>query len=243
MLERFLLSSTCSLALTAAVAAADISEAPPPIPLFTWGGFYLGGQIGYAWGHDNGQLGNFGPLGPVTVPVAVASSSTNPNGVLGGAHIGYNWQINQWVLGLEGDVDGADLRQGIQPLPYASATTNLFLQGAILGRVGYSFDHILVYATGGGAFGAIHNTYDVTGFPASYRTTRSGWTVGGGVEYAINDNWLVRAEYRHTDYGFFYDSPIIYFLNDTHHWTTNQVQAGLSYKFGSPATAPVVAKY
>jgi outer membrane immunogenic protein len=243
MFTRSLLASACTLALVGSAAAADLPVAPPPVPIFSWGGFYLGGQIGYGWGNDNGNIYNFGPLGPIPAANAVASIITNPHGVVGGAHIGYNWQVNQWVLGLEGDVDGTGLSQTIQPLPYVSSTTNLFLQGAILGRVGYAFDHLLLYATGGGTYAAIHNNYNVLGNIGSYATTRSGWTVGGGIEYALNNNWSVRAEYRYSNFGFFYDSPIVYTITATHHWSENQVKAGFSYKFMSAPPAAVVAKY
>jgi outer membrane immunogenic protein len=243
MFTRSLLASACTLALAGSAIAADLPVTPPPIPVFTWSGVYLGGQIGYGWGNDNGNVYNFGPLGPVTVPNAFASSGTNPHGVVGGAHIGNNWQVNQWVFSLESDVDGSGLSQTIQPLSYVSSTTNLFLQGALLGRVGYAFDHTLIYATGGWAIGAIHNTYNVAGQTGSYPTARSGWTAGGGLEYALNNNWSVRAEYRYLNFGFFYDSPIVYLVTQTHHWTENQVKAGFSYKFTSAPPPAVAAKY
>ena len=75
---------------------------PPPIPIFTWTGVYLGGQIGYGWGSDSG-------FDPVTGTALVTSVGGNPSGVVGGAHVGYQYQINQWVLGLEGSVDGTGL--------------------------------------------------------------------------------------------------------------------------------------
>ncbi|HXW69843.1 MAG TPA: outer membrane protein [Methylocella sp.] len=241
MLKRSLLASTCILTLAGAANAADLTPLPPP-PVFTWAGFYLGGQIGYGWATDNGNIYNFGPLGPIAAANAVAPSSTSPDGVVGGAHVGYNWQLAQWVFGLEGDVDGTSLKQTILPLPYVSSTTNLFIQGTILGRVGYAFDHLLVYAIGGGTWGGIHNTYNVSGTIASYPTARSGWTVGGGLEYAVTDNWSLRAEYRYANFGFFYDSPIVYFVTQTHHWTENQVKLGFSYKFTSPPPVAVVSK-
>jgi outer membrane immunogenic protein len=135
------------------------------------------------------------------------------------------------------------LNQSIRPLSYLYSTTDLFLQGAILGRIGYAFDHLLVYATGGWTIGAIHNSYNVNGNIGSYPTARSGWTAGGGLEYAIDNNWSVRAEYRYSNFGFFYDSPIVYFITQTHHWTENQVKVGFSYKFTPTPPVAVVAKY
>jgi outer membrane immunogenic protein len=243
MFTRLLLATTSTLALVGFAAAADLPVTPPPVPVFTWTGVYLGGQIGYAWAKDNGNLSNQGRLGPVIVPSAFASSASSSQGVLGGAHIGYDWQVNQWVLGLRGEVDGTSLRKTVQPVSYVTSTTNLFIQGAILGRVGYAFDHVLVYAIGGGTYGAIHNSYKVLGQPDSFPTARSGWTVGGGIEYAVNNNWSVRAEYRFSDFGSFTDNPIVYFVSESHHWTENQVKAGFSYKFTPAPPAAVVAKY
>jgi outer membrane immunogenic protein len=116
---------------------------------------------------------------------------------------------------------------------------------------------LLVYATGGAAFTSIKDTYTdttgfVTGVPLAYEAitkNRSGWTVGGGLEYAVTDNWSVRAEYRYSDFGHYTDYPFTVYvpfgdvLTVQHHLTENQVQVGLSYKFGSAAAAPVVAKY
>lgn len=243
MFTRLLLASTSTLALVGFAAAADLPVTPPPVPIFTWTGVYIGGQIGYAWAKDNGNLSNQGPLGGTIVPSAFVSSTSNSQGVLGGAHMGYNWQINQWVLGLEGEVDGTSLRKTVLPVSYVSSTTNLFIQGSILGRLGYAFDRVLVYATGGGTYGAIHNSYNVLGQVGSFPTARSGWTVGGGIAYAVNDNWSVRAEYRFSNFGFFYDTPIVYFISQTHHWTENQVKVGFSYKFTPTPPVAVVAKY
>ena len=105
----------------------------------------------------------------------------------------------------------------------------------------------LLYATGGAEFADFENS--VTGFPGfdQNSTTRTGWTIGGGIEYAVTNNWSIRAEYRYSDFGRSPDFPFssITFGNVsfTHHLTENQVQAGFSYKFTPFAPAPVVAKY
>ncbi len=101
----------------------------------------------------------------------------------------------------------------------------------------------MIYGTGGGAYGNFHTSYNGTDF---FNTGHFGWTAGGGIEYAIDNNWSVRAEYRYTDYGHFTDSPVTSetFDSISHHIRDNRVQAGFSYKFDlfSPP-APVVAKY
>jgi outer membrane immunogenic protein len=243
MLKRFLFGSVGAFALAGAASAADLPVAPPPA--FTWTGFYLGGQVGYGWGEDSGRANIVGPLGAVPYPGINVSTSTQTQGVIGGAHIGYNWQFNQIVFGLEGQVDGTSLSKTIQPvynLSYAS-TTKSQIQGSFLGRLGVAFDRTLVYAVGGGGYGQILNNYTILAQSASFATARAFWTVGAGVEYAVNDNWLIRAEYRYNKYGYINDGPIVFpSVYQSHTWSQNQVQVGFSYKFGPPAPA-AVAKF
>jgi outer membrane immunogenic protein len=184
--------------------------------------------------------------------------------VIGGAHVGYNLQINQWVVGLEGTVDGTSLSQNVVA-PFSgnilagsiTGEASSDIQGSIRGRVGVAFDRALIYATGGVAFGGFNANFTngtaLTFLPvastSSLSSTRVGWTVGGGIEYAITNNWSVRAEYRYTDFGTFTDSPFAnsftggFVATANHHITQNQVQIGFSYKFDTWAPAPVVAKY
>ncbi|WP_026607186.1 outer membrane protein [Methylocapsa acidiphila] len=246
MFARVLLSTTAILALVNASNAADLPVAAPPpaAPAFTWAGVYVGGQIGYAWAQDNSAFSNWYAQGTGFGPTAFGDATTTPEGAIGGAHIGNNWQINQWVLGLEGEVDGTNLKKSTQPVYFVQATTSAPIQGAILGRVGYAIDRTLIYATGGGAFSWLKNKYVLYGSEGDFGTTLTGWTAGGGIEYAVNDNWSVRAEYRYTKFGYLSDGPIVYpGAYQSHHWTENQVKIGFSYKF-SPKPAPgVVAKY
>jgi outer membrane immunogenic protein len=218
--------------LSSVAMAADLpSRAPPPVyapppPLFTWTGVYLGGQIGYEWGRE---------------PATLVSSQ--PSGVVGGAHVGYNYQVQQFVIGLEGDVNGTSYTgSAFSILGPISASTKIPVDASIRGRVGVAWDRTLFYATGGVAFADIKDSFVTPGAFASFDRTRVGWTVGGGVEYAVTNNWSVRAEYRYTDYGRFSDAVFAFPLN--HHSTDNRVQAGFSYKFDTYAPpAPVVAKY
>ena len=203
--------------------------------------------------------------------------SYNNSGVIGGAHVGYNLQLNQFVIGLEGDVDGSSRSSKTSllfgsslrrrpALPRSSARSpspsGMTSQGSIRGRVGYAWDRVLLYATGGVAFGGFNapsgTSPAVSRLPRrslsgydSASTTRVGWTVGGGLEYAITNNWSVRAEYRYTDFGHstiyatsFDSAPLGAagaFVN--RHFNENRVQVGFSYKFDTAVPAPVVAKY
>ncbi|SFK10043.1 outer membrane protein [Methylocapsa palsarum] len=268
MLRKLLMASAGAVALATSAMAADLpSRAPPPVyvppvPIFTWTGVYVGGQIGYGWGTANGSLGDyFGDF---------ISASTSYNGVIGGAHVGYNLQLNQFVIGLEGDVDGTSMSKSgthfFTPyggLAQGSTSFNVShsVEGSIRGRLGYAWDRVLVYATGGVAFAGFNgnacsnfNTIDTGEFfggCASNSGTRVGWTVGGGLEYAVTNNWSVRAEYRYSDFGHAtqyansWDFPTLGALGAyvNRHFTENRVQVGFSYKFDLAPPAPVVAKY
>ncbi|QBR71810.1 porin family protein [Beijerinckiaceae bacterium] len=249
MLRRILLATVSTIAIVGSAVAADMPVTPPPIPIFTWTGIYLGGQIGYAWGRNSTRL-----VDPFVVPVATSLNS-NPNGVIGGAHVGYNLQINQWVVGLEGDVDGTSYSRTSGPDPIFFDTffrVRQDIEGSIRGRVGIAWDRALLYATGGVAFGNIKTSYaspfGFAGFGGfdSFSRNRVGWTVGGGIEYAITNNWSVRGEYRFTDFGKFTDFPaasLAPFIGVRQHFIQNRVQVGFSYKFDAWAPAPIVAKY
>ncbi len=239
MKHRFVLSLATLATIAGPAVAADIPyrEAPPvyapTVPLFTWTGLYLGGQIGYAWGTDKLTVYPFG-----------FGTNYMPNGVVGGAHVGYNVQLNQFVAGLEGDVEGSGINRSFSPSGVAYRT-KVPMQGSIRARLGVAFDRVLLYATGGVEFAGFENSY--AGFPAftQFSETRAGWTIGGGLEYAVTNNWSVRAEYRYTDFGHIsnFNVPVFGFGSlVNHHETENAVRAGFSYKFDSFGL-PIAAKY
>ena len=126
-----------AVATLAGTAFAAEPPPPPPVPVFTWTGLYLGGQIGYAWGNDNFFYGAFDPLTGLAFTPSVFSS---PSGVIGGAHVGFNYQIDKptggFVLGIEGSVDGTSLSNTVAAsLPAfggssVSASTNTDIQGS-----------------------------------------------------------------------------------------------------------------
>jgi outer membrane immunogenic protein len=240
---RKLLTTTALICLAGGTAlAADLPSekgppvyAPPPPPAFSWSGVYIGGQVGYGWGKTTGYSG--AGLGP----------NLSQDGVIGGIHIGYNYQVSQFVFGLEGDVNGADERDSFSDGLGDGYSTRKNIDASIRGRIGYAFDRVLIYGTGGGAYGSFHTSdFDAVGDVDSFNHDHIGWTVGGGIEYAIDNNWSVRAEYRYTDYGRVTDGPLTATVDPfiQHHITDNRVQAGFSYKFDmfSPP-APIVSKY
>jgi outer membrane immunogenic protein len=250
------LASAGAVALAGSAFAADLPmRAPPPVympPPFSWTGLYLGGQVGYAFGSIGSST-----LSPAGFDFFYPNQfNYSPQGVIGGAHLGYNLQIGQWLLGLEGDVDGTGLSRtyaapfgffGGGPLGFgASVHTKLPVQGSIRLRAGLAWDRALLYATGGAAFAGVKTTYASFFGYDSISKTRAGWTVGGGIEYAITDNWSIRGEYRYADFGRYTDILInsaTFAGTSVHsHLTENRVQLGISYKLGA-APATVVAKY
>ena len=267
MRRQILMASVGAIAIAGSAFAADLPyRAPPPVylpppPIFTWTGLYLGGQIGYAWARDNGEIINPAPGIPGLPSSIFLPFTLNPNGVIGGAHAGYILEISGWnwfsssgvVIGLEGDVDGTSLSRtaGVGAFPpffQGTLKTQAPVQGSIRARLGIAWDRVLVYGTGGAVFADFTNFYNTLplGGIDQITSTRSGWTVGGGLEYAFTNNWSLRAEYRYSDFGHRNDfSPIALFPNSfvRHHLTENQVQAGFSYKFTPFVPEPVVAKY
>jgi outer membrane immunogenic protein len=265
MYRKLLLASVGAMALAGSAAfAADLpSRAPPPVylppvPIFTWTGIYLGGQIGYAWASGNNNFTGFDPFFGGGTFLSTSAGGT-PSGVIGGANVGYNYQINQWVLGVEGSVDGTSLSNtAVVAFPDGTsltAHTKADIQGSIRGRLGVAWDRALIYGTGGVAFGGFNTDVSILN-PAvpffangNVSNTRVGWTVGGGIQYAITNNWSVRAEYRYTNWGTLSDGRLTaaaapgVFFNGNRHLNQNQVQVGFDYKFDLYAPAPVVARY
>ena len=260
-----LLSTTAFAADLPSRRAPPVYAPPPPIPVFSWTGLYVGGQVGYEFGRSNAFAYN-----SVTGAGLVANGSS-PNGVVGGAHVGYLFSTQSipvlsnvtgafsslpligglggagGVFGIEGDVDGSNYRSAYALGGFGNSTREP-IQGSIRGRLGFAVDRALFYATGGAAFGDLRNTYvnGLTGATDQFSHTRVGYTVGGGVEYAFTNNLSIRVEYRYTDYGSFTDNLANSSnggINVRHKETDNRVQAGFSYKFNTFAPAPVVARY
>lgn len=180
-LAALLLTSTSAFAADLAPQAVE-PAAPVVAPVYNWTGFYAGVHAGV----DIGQA----KIGTVKV---------NSTGFLGGVHAGYNEQFDGgFVVGLEGDVDYSSLDKSKTDANGVRGTFKNEWQGSVRARAGYAFDNILPYVTGGVAFG--DEKVDIQGV-GSNSDTRVGWTAGAGVEYAIDQNWIVRGEARYVDLG------------------------------------------
>ncbi|MER8431163.1 outer membrane protein [Mesorhizobium caraganae] len=218
-MKKLLLALSLSLLASSAYAAdAIIAEAAP---VFSWTGGYIGLQAGYAWG--NGNVDQIGGPGFI---------DTDPDGFLGGVYAGYNYQMsNNIVIGAELDivyanVDGSGqvfLAPGVPA--GVTATEELNWSGAARLRLGYAADRFLPYIAGGVAFGDIDISND--NGPGSFGDTFTGWTIGVGLDYAMTDNLLLRAEYRYTDFG---NKSFEDFGSEVD-LKTNEVRFGIAYKF------------
>ena len=159
------------------------------------------------------------------------------DGFVGGAHAGFNWQAGVLVFGVEGDLEAARLRhRTVYPLSAPDTfSSETEWQGSLRGRLGFAIDRALVYATGGIAFADIRHTYfeAIARASQSFSSTRTGWTVGAGIEYAFTPNWTARVEYRYADFGRKIDVPAAVFPGfiEEHEETQHAVRVGVSYKF------------
>jgi len=226
------------LAICAAPAmAADLPvkarpALPPPPPPFSWTGFYIGANIGGAW--VNGTVfDNF----------TGASFDFNNSGFIGGGQAGFNYQINQFVFGIEGDIDGTTISRTTNAVAVATIPPAV-LQGklstdwiaTLTGRVGIAWDRWLWYAKGGGAWLQESATLTnlTTGASASNSTTLDGWTAGVGVEWAFYDNWSAKLEYDYIGLNNWSPATSNIFVNDfvTLHGNVQVFKAGINYRFG-----------
>ena len=231
-MKKILLSSVALLGLTATAMAADLPSrraAPAPIiaavPVFTWTGFYLGVNAGYGW--HTGDVN-------VTLPSGAILQSENEGGFVGGGQVGYNYQIGSFVVGVEADIQYADIGDdfdfgllGVPAFARVDNDSNNYF-GTVRARAGVAFDRALVYVTGGFAYG------DIGGFGSD---TNGGWTLGGGVEYAFTNNLTAKVEglYVNLDRNnerFLVGLPAGTLVNGNNA-EFGVVRAGLNYKFNS----------
>ena len=206
--------------------------------VYNWTGFYIGANVGYSWGRGSGDLVGtattttrtrvFRTAGPTlisddtvvgaAVPFAGTGSANNIDGIIGGGQIGYNWQSGPILFGLEADFQGSGERGGSTfcqtaacPLGSLTGSVDHKLRwfGTARARAGWlPTDRVLLYVTGGLAYGQIDSDYTLgflgtplTGFSA--KNTKAGYTIGGGIEGALWGNWTAKAEYLFMDLGSF----------------------------------------
>lgn len=232
------LSAVALVAMGAPAVGADLGmpRATPAIsPLYDWSGLYVGLQAGYSNTKQSVVDRNSDDEFPDG-----ASGSDHLGAFVGGGHAGYNFQRGRVVFGIEGDIeynDGRDKDWRVGLLSWGFGTDYGF-QGSVRGRLGYAFDRSLVYATAGLALGefSFEQFCDFCGAGTTgYRSeVRVGWTVGAGLQYALDDRWSVRTEYRYTDFGSQTEDVSIWAepYKDTMSLTSHAVRFGVSYALG-----------
>jgi outer membrane immunogenic protein len=276
---RILLASVAAIAMVTAASAADLPPRPPapaPVmaPVWNWTGFYIGINGGYSWGRASRDLNFYNPLNNVVIATDSGSGRDMNGGVFGG-QAGYNWQTSNWVFGIETDAQWTGQKGSttvICPLAgcfptavvpgagvSASVTDKLEWFGTFRGRVGMTVTpSVLLYATGGAAYGSLKTDAALAGFTAagapvviagSANNTKFGWTVGGGIEAMFAPNWSGKLEYLYMDLGSISNSVVLptaagfpLGANYTTRVTDHIFRAGINYNF-SAGPGPVVARY
>jgi outer membrane immunogenic protein len=257
--------TAAAVAAVTQLAAVGAFAAPPAPAAYSWTGFYIGGNLGYGWGRSSNQVTFVDPFFPF---VAASSEADGLNRVIGGAQLGYNWQFSPHaVWGLEADWQGSSagasrsffdsITLGLgAPPPTDKVTTNYESKiswfGTVRGRVGYAWDSLLLYGTGGLAYGKVSlsgtvtEVGDITGVggpnlnaitPFSISTVKAGWAVGAGIEDALSVNWTWKVEYLYVDLGKVsgvFAAPNGFSNADItaqSRFTDNILRAGLNYRF------------
>ena len=278
-MKRSLLFATLIVGATAPAFAADLPRKappppPPPVPVLNWTGFYIGVNGGYSWGRSSRDLNFFNPLTGATIATASGAGRDLNGGVFGG-QVGYNWQTANWVFGIETDAQWTGQKgsttvlcpvAGCFPTAVvpgtgvaASLTDKLEWFGTFRGRGGILVTpSVLLYATGGLAYGSLRTDlalsgFTATGIPVTIAGSRSsdkfGWTVGGGIEALFASNWSGKIEFLYMDLGSVSNSVVFptaagfpLGANVTSRVTDAVIRAGINYRF-SAGPDPVLARY
>jgi outer membrane immunogenic protein len=261
--------------------AADMAvkmpvKAPPPAPVYSWTGWYVGLNAGGGWQTttiDNSVISNSTLSGGEALIPALNAAipqqlNLHPSGFIGGGQIGYNYQFApNWVAGLEGDFQGANIKGTASAANTAVDPTGSLITvagtgsqkidwfGTLRGRLGWlPVDPLLVYATGGLAYGHVQTDVSFLGIRSpigqaaplngssttSQSDTRAGWTLGGGSEWMFAPSWTVKAEYLYYDLGtetlnqtlaLSGISTIRANIQSVSHYRGNIARAGLNYRF------------
>lgn len=246
----------CGCPALAADMAVKAPPPPPPAPVYSWSGFYVGGSLGGHGGNDSDPalLINGGWFGFADLPLAAAGlpNTLKPSGFAGGGQIGYNWQAQNLVFGVEAGIFGlagtssrnAAIPLTNQEMSFVGDSASDKWIATLRARVGLAFDRVLLYVAGGAAFSnwsISHSYFDTVGAiptTVSSSPTRSGWTVGGGLEYGLTNNWTLRGEYLYADFGTFNNSLTMFLapgfgftILRPEKLTENIGLLGLNYKF------------
>jgi outer membrane immunogenic protein len=238
------LATTTLAMLTGAATAADLgarprpayTPPPPPVPVFTWTGCYVGGNVGGGWASKSAN----DVAGAVTGVAGADLGTHTASGVIGGGQVGCDYQAGIWVFGVQGMFDASGMQgSNTQPSGLLVNNTNIPWLATATGRIGVTAaPAVLVYAKGGGTW--VRDNFSLTAAGTTVATannTPSGWTAGGGVEWAFAGNWTAFAEYNYLDFG----TPGVNFTPSPGGATfpinikqnINSFMVGINYRFGA----------
>jgi outer membrane immunogenic protein len=227
-MKRLLLASVAVGALMTAANAADLPRkapmmAPAALPVLSWTGCYVGGNVGGGWGkNDVTQTASAPGLGTLSAGFSGrATTGVDTSGAVFGGQIGCDYQFaNQFVIGIQGMLDGSTVKGSefdafaalLPGAPVGTIDVKTKWFGSVTGRLGYAFlsqNEALIYIKGGGAWARyetnLNNLTTSILFPGSnpgtIGKTFTGWTIGGGFEYRFARNWSAFIEYNYYDFG------------------------------------------
>jgi outer membrane immunogenic protein len=239
-MKKFLLTGVALAALGGSALAADLPvrrgmpvKAPEPVSYgYNWSGFYIGAHAGAGWGEKCWR----------DTVSGLADGCHDGDGWLGGGQVGFNVQSGQFVFGVEfsgsiADITGSHTSTLFAPDTYSSDINSLFM---LTGRVGMTFDRVLLYVNGGGAWVRHEFEYASGGFTDSVKKNRTGWTVGAGLEWGFTPNWSIAAQYNYIDLGN-NDVNFPTFGPSTVDHEMHLATVRLNYRFGG--NAPLMARY
>lgn len=252
------LSSAVLLSATAHAADIVATPEPAPVvvaPAFAWTGFYGGAQVGDSWSDGDFDREVTAPKKEFNANTTVyeeakitevTSKSINDTNFIGGLYAGYNYQFqNNVVIGLDADIAWTDnTEKSNKNVPFGESRIDAYHYkveqdwlAAVRGRLGYAYNRFLPYIAGGVAFTDIDYKKRYFGDVrevwfdehSSESKTLTGYTLGAGVDYAMTDHIILRAEYRYTDFG---DKDFtLYSRSRNVELKANDLRFGVAYKF------------
>jgi outer membrane immunogenic protein len=193
---------------------AEMAVKAQPAPISSWSGLYGGVNGGGAFGNTTGTLSTFGPMVP-TGATPQTNLGAKHDGGFGGAQLGLNWQTGSFVLGVETDIQGADIGRTSTTTSVGAANRvvtgrdHIDWFGTVRGRAGVAVDQVLFFGTAGLAYGGVQSSASNIvlpvgaggAFTGTTTNTRVGWAAGAGVEWGFAPGWTVKGEYLHVDLG------------------------------------------
>ena len=244
-MKAYLLAAVAALTVSSVAQASDLSTktvpSPAPAPvskLFDWTGAYIGVNGGYGKGYSDITNVQFGTGTLYSYPDEDGNFAMN--GSLVGGQLGYNQEIGRIVVGVEADLDYANMKGNYAfPAPnQINLAGKIDSFGTLRARFGYAFDNVLIFTTGGFAYASTKAMLASVTPPvitSSASKSYTGYTFGGGIEYGVSRNWTVKGEYLYSNFGkrsnkYDFTDDIAEAVADTS-LKSNIMRVGLNYKF------------